>query len=38
MFKEKDAEVVLAIPELPNGNNLYKINTSQETGMKLLET
>ena len=30
MFKEKDAEVVLAIPDLPNGNKLYKIYTSQE--------
>ena len=30
MFKEKDAEVVLAITDLPNGNKLYKIYTSRE--------
>ena len=28
MFKEKDAEVVLGIPDLPNGNTFYKIYTS----------
>ena len=30
MFKEKEAEVVLAIPDLPNGNKFYKIYKIQE--------
>ena len=38
MFKEKDAEVVLAIPDLPMATNFIKSTQVRKTGMKLLQT